>query len=124
MEVNLDPSIPVIESEERAFKQLVYHLIINSMNRSATGDMIKISAHRDDQHFTFSVSDSGGEVTEEIRPQPVESVSEKEAVETMAPPLLGLPLCATLAERLGASLSVDRDDQGTHFIVRMPLLRS
>jgi signal transduction histidine kinase len=124
LEVDLDESLPVIETEERAFKQLIYHLVVNSMNRSTSGEAVRISAGRDDDHLVLSVSDSGGAVTEEMQPQPVPTVSDQEATERLAPPLLGLPLCATLAEKLGASLSADGDEDGTHFTIRMPLLRS
>lgn len=124
LKFELDDSLPVIETEERAFKQLVYHLILNSIRRSDPGDTVRIVARRDDGHMIISVSDSGGPINEEIRPQPDPSVSEKEAAEALAPPLLGLPLSATLAERLGASLSIDSDEEGMHFIVTMPLLRS
>ncbi len=124
LELELDESLPVVELEERAFKQLVYHLIVNSMSRSAAGDSIRIAARRDDDQMVLSVTDSGEEVTEDIRPQPMPSVPEHDAAETLAPPLLGLRLCATLAERLGASLSTEFDEEGARFVVRMPLLRS
>jgi signal transduction histidine kinase len=124
MEVDLDESLPVIETEERTFKQLIYHLFLNSMNRSTPGDTVRIFAGREDDELVISVSDSGGEVKQSTRPQPVPSVSENEATKTLAPPLLGLPLCATLAEKLGASLSTRRDGDDIRFVVSMPLLRS
>lgn len=124
MEVVLDESIPVIESEERAFKQLIYHLILNGIDRGEPGSKVRVVAERDDDYFVFSVTDSGPEVVEEIRPRPAPPVTEKEATETLAPPLLGLPLCATLAERLGATLTTASDSDGVHFVVKLPLLRS
>ncbi|MFW5867448.1 MAG: sensor histidine kinase [Armatimonadota bacterium] len=124
LELDLDESLPVLEIEERAFKQLVYHLIVNSMSRSAAGDTIRIAARRDDGQMVLSVSDSGEAVTEDVRPQPMPSVAEHDAAETLAPPLLGLRLCATLAERLGGNFSTESDEDGTRLIVRLPLLRS
>ncbi len=121
--LDLDESLPMIESEERAFKQLVYHLILHSLKRSAAGDTIRIAARREGDQLLLSVSDSGGEITEDVRPQPVPSVSEDDVTRTLAPPLLGLPLCATLAERLGASLTTESDEDGAQVIITMPLLR-
>jgi signal transduction histidine kinase len=124
LDVDLDESLPTVEIEERAFKQLVYHLIVNSIDRSNPGDRVRIVARRDDDQMVLSVADSGDEVTEDIQPEPIPSISERDAVETLAPPLMGLRLCATLAERLGASLSTESDGEGTRFVVRMLLLRS
>jgi len=124
LDVDLDESLPAVEIEERAFKQLVYHLIVNSIDRSNPGDRVRIVARRDDDQMVLSVADSGDEVTEDIQPEPIPSISERDAVETLAPPLMGLRLCATLAERLGASLSTESDGEGTRFVVRMLLLRS
>ncbi|MBD3292510.1 MAG: hypothetical protein GF393_06270 [Armatimonadia bacterium] len=124
IEVDLDDTIPIIETEERAFKQLVYHLILNGMRRTEAGGVVRVRACREDEHLVVTVADSGPDVLEDVRPQPAPSLSEKEATETLAPPLLGLPLCATLADRLGATLSTDTDAEGVRFIVSMPLLRS
>lgn len=121
LEVTLDEDIPVIESEERAFKQLVYHLILNSMDRSEPESIVRIRAECVDDVLIFSVSDSGPEYNAEIPPEHAPPAAESEAVEALAPPLLGLPLCATLAERLGADLTTTADADGVHFIVRMPL---
>ncbi|MFW5866542.1 MAG: sensor histidine kinase [Armatimonadota bacterium] len=123
MELDLDESLPVIESEERAFKQLVYHLMLNGMSRSTPGDTVRVSARRDGDNLVLAVADSGGEIAQDMQPRPVPATSEEEAAATLAPPLLGLPLCATLAERLGATLSTQVDEKTVQFIVRMPLLR-
>lgn len=124
LEVDLGDSMPVIETEERTFKQLVYHLILNGMNRSDPGKTVRVEVGREDDDLVFSVIDSGPENLEDIRPEPTPQLSETEPTDALAPPLLGLPLCATLAEKIGATLTSDVDDSGVHFIVRMPLLRS
>lgn len=124
MEVNLEPDVPVVDCEERPFKQLIYHLILNSMDRSEPGGVVRLAAYREGDDLVFRVSDSGPGVTELTRPRPAQPVSEEEARETLAPPLVGLPLCLALAERLGASLVTTTDQEGVHFTVRMPLSRS
>jgi len=121
LEVKLDHDLPAVQSEERAFKQLTYHLILNSMDRSEAGGIVTVAVGRSGNGCVrLSVTDSGREVTEPIRPEPFEAGSEEEAYRTLAPPLVGLPLCATLAERLGAALTTHADEDGVHFVVELP----
>ncbi len=124
VEMNVEPGLPEISTEERAFKQLVYHLLLSSMDRSQPGGAVRIAARQDGEELVLTVTDSGPELTEPIRVGRVPSVSDDAARDTLAPPLLGLPLCAFLAERLGSTLTVSTDQDGVHFEVRLPRERS
>lgn len=121
LQLRVDEGLPAIESEERSFKQIVYHLMLNSMDRSDPGGLIQIAASENtDRELVVTVTDTGPEVTEPIHARAFEASSEEEAHRTLAPPLLGLPLCATLAERLGGSLTTHADSEGVHFVVTLP----
>jgi signal transduction histidine kinase len=122
LEVDIASDVPAIQSEERTFKQLVYHLILNSMDRSEPGGLVAVSVGPNGSNAVeLVVTDAGGEVTEPIAPQPFEAESEERAHRTLAPPLLGLPLCATLAERLRTTLTTHTDRDGVHFRVELPI---
>jgi signal transduction histidine kinase len=120
MDVTFEEGLPDVETDERAFKQIIYHLILNSMDRSEQGGIVHVNACREDDDLVITISDSGPEVTADIRPRPTPPASD-DALDALAPPLMGLPLCATLAERIGVSLSISADADGTHFSIRMPL---
>ncbi len=120
LEMKVEPGLPAIVTEERAFKQLVYHLILSSMDRSEPGGAVRIAARDEGDELVLTVTDSGPEISEPIRPGHVPDVSDEGARDTLAPPLLGLPLCAFLAERLGSTLTVATDQEGVHFGVKLP----
>jgi signal transduction histidine kinase len=124
LSVDVQDDMPVLETEERAFKQLVYHLMLNGMDRSEAGDTVTVNARCENEHLTLSVADRGSAVTAEITPRPVPEMSEEDAADTLAPPVLGIPLCATLAERLGGTLTVDAEAEEVRFVLKMPVFRS
>ena len=120
LETQVEPGLPQIETEERAFKQLIYHLLLSSMDRSQPGSVVRIAARQDGDRLALTVTDSGTELSEPVQAGRVPVVSTDHARDTLAPPLLGLPLCAYLAERLGSPLTVSTDQEGVHFEVRLP----
>ncbi len=120
LDVDIPDQLPTLETDEKAFKQLTYHLILSSLDRSEPGAAVRVSASSSAENkLVIRVTDSGPEYTRPIVPEPFETVPEDDADDNLAPPLLGIPLCATLAERIGASLTTCADSDGTHFVVEI-----
>lgn len=121
LEVHTAPDLPTIEVAERPFKQLLYHLMLNAIDRSDIGDVVSVEAVCDEE-FTVTVTDRGPEpAAADLEPREMAGPREEQAQEVLAPALLGLPLCATLAAQLGGRLTVRSDAEGHHFIFTMPL---
>lgn len=108
-----------VEAEERILKQLAYHLVLNSLDRSKAGDMVSVIAEASDR-FILEVTDAGPMVRRQPEPLRVPT-AEGDAEDQLAPPVVGLTLCATLAERLGGHLYVSSDAEGVHFCFEKPL---
>ncbi|HCA45867.1 MAG TPA: hypothetical protein DEP45_00540 [Armatimonadetes bacterium] len=123
LELNLQPGLEPITLEERAFKQLAYHLILNSMDRSSSGGTVRVWARREGADLLLIISDSGVEMRGDIPPQPLPELSATHTENAPAPPFLGLPLCAYLAGRLGGTLTAETGDEGVHFTARLPYER-
>lgn len=107
--------VPSVEAPEALFKQLLYHLMLNSIDRSEEGDTVSVVGTGGD-YLTIEVSDIGPMVEDQPRPVNLPVLSENEAMRMSTPPVVGLPLCATLAERLGGRLYVSSDAEGVHFV--------
>ncbi len=121
VETRTPEDLPTIEVAERAFKQVIYHLMLHSIDRSGPGDLVIVEAAHDSA-LTIAVTDWGPEPdADEAAPRDEVSFGEDEAREALAPPLLGLPLCATRAARLGGCLRIHHDTEGCHFTFEIPL---
>ncbi len=120
LNIELSDALPRIRTFEPLLKQLIYHLILNSINRSRSGEEISVLSAGNGR-LTVEVSDSGPMVSIPPRPAPTTLPSKDEAGESVAPPVPGLPLCATLAERLRGDLYVSSDAEGVHFVFEVEL---
>lgn len=122
LEVRLTENMPKIKTYERFFKQAVYHLILNSIERSSPGDMVTVEVTVDDA-LRIIVTDAGPEPLEIPSGPPKLTEAATAPIENeLAPPLaVGLPLCVELTARLGGSLQVSSDEQGSHFTLELPL---
>jgi len=121
LEVHLTEELPKIRTYERSFKQAVYHLILNSLNRSSRGDLVTVEVTAEDV-LRIVVTDSGPEPSEMLALSQQFVETERSQIEDeLAPPAVGLPLCVALTARLGGELRVASDEQGSHFILELPL---
>ncbi len=118
--LDVEPGLEPIVVEERTFKQLAYHLILNSMNRSSAGGVVRVAARQEGDDLLLTISDTGVEMRGAIPPEALPELPEGYSETALAPPLLGLPLCSYLAGRVGGTLSAETDDEGVHFAVRLP----
>ena len=109
-----------ILTNESLFKSILNALLDNAIKNTTNGQIV-IKADRDDeQMITLTVEDTGCGIpaaeAEHIFERFVKLDTFKEGIG------LGLPLCRTLADKLGGSVSLDTSYQkGARFIVRLPI---
>ena len=109
-----------ILTNESLFKSILNALLDNAIKNTTNGQIV-IKADRDDeQMITLTVEDTGCGIpaaeAEHIFERFVKLDTFKEGIG------LGLPLCRTLADKLGGSVKLDTAYQkGARFIVRLPI---
>ena len=109
-----------ILTNESLLKSILNALLDNAIKNTTNGQIV-IKADRDDeQMITLTVEDTGCGIpaaeAEHIFERFVKLDTFKEGIG------LGLPLCRTLADKLGGSVSLDTSYQkGARFIVRLPI---
>ncbi len=115
--------LPTIVAPEKTLKQLLYHLILHAIRRSKPGETVIVSAELDETEevLEVTIADHGEPVAPDLLvPQEI-AVSEQEAQDALAPPLLGLPLCATLAANMGGKLTTITGGEMTRVVFALPL---
>ncbi len=121
MRVRIDGQLPPMQVRERPFKQVLYHLMLHSIERSGPGDTVMITAEAD-ALLTITVTDSGPVLAEgEIVAESLPELDDERASEELGPPMLGLPLCAALAASFGGRIIARSDAQGSHFALEVPV---
>jgi len=119
--VDVPEPLPPIQVRERPFKQVLYHLMLHGLDRSGPGDTVMVSAWADGV-LTITVTDSGPAPPEgEIAGEGLPELTAEQAREQLAPPMLGLPLCAALAASFGGRIVARSDAEGSHFALEMPI---
>ena len=109
-----------IQTNESLLKSILNALLDNAIKNTTNGQIV-IKADRDDeQMLTLAVEDTGCGIpaaeAEHIFERFVKLDTFKEGIG------LGLPLCRTLADKLGGSVKLDTTYQkGARFIVRLPI---
>ena len=109
-----------ILTNESLLKSILNALLDNAIKNTTNGQIV-IKADRDDeQMLTLAVEDTGCGIpaaeAEHIFERFVKLDTFKEGIG------LGLPLCRTLADKLGGSVKLDTSYQkGARFIVRLPI---
>ena len=108
-----------ILTNENMLKSIVKALIDNAAKNTDKGS-ITLKTQADEQHLTLTVEDTGCG----IPPQEAEHIFERFVkLDTFKEGIgLGLPLCRSLAEKLGGSVRLDTSYQGgARFVVTIPL---
>ena len=121
LEVNLVPELPRIAADERRFKQLIYHLVLKALDRSAPGDTVFVEAAPSwGGSVRLSVTNSGPALSEAERgrsPLPGRPRPRRAApsARRAGPEPVRQP-----GDEMNGELMVSTDAQGTHFVVEIP----
>jgi signal transduction histidine kinase len=124
VELNLDPSVDLVEGDERRIRQVVFNLLSNAVKFTPNGGRIDVSAARVDGEVRVAVTDTGLGIAPEDRERIFEEFQQAQTVNGERPEGtgLGLALSRTLVELHGGRLWVDSDvGKGSTFTFTLPL---
>jgi signal transduction histidine kinase len=126
--IGIRSGMPPIHADPTRIRQILINLIGNAVKFTPAGGRVEIRAglSEEDGGAVLQVIDSGIGMAPEDIPRALEPFCQLENTYTrrFGGTGLGLPLCKTLAERHGGSLSIDsRPGFGTTVTVRLPQQR-
>jgi len=116
-ELDLPPALPPSPSPE--LDEVFCNLIKNAVDAMPGGGMVMISARADNGRVTFTFSDTGPGIPEEIRDKIFEPffTTKPEGAGTG----LGLAICRDILARLGGSIILEPSSRGACFRINLPL---
>ncbi len=102
---SMQDDLPTVTTDERTFKQLVYHLLLGAVDRSNAGETVQLSVATIEDAVEVRVTSIG----QALSPDDIATLdSPPERLPIGAeglPAVLGMKLCAGLAAHLGVALS-------------------
>jgi signal transduction histidine kinase len=125
LDVQLEPGLPVLSTDERRVSQVLLNLVDNAIKYTPGGGHVELRAARSGDGVAFAVSDTGIGIPDEFKDalfRPFSRVPGAAPQRGQASSGLGLALSRQILDALGASISVaDRPGGGTVFTVQLPL---
>lgn len=122
----IGPGLPDIHADRRSVKQVVLNLLSNAVKFSRSGGTVVISAGRDADGLTLSVSDTGIGISHEHLPHITEPFWQADDSRTRRyeGTGLGLAISKRLMELHGGAIRVESTkDAGTMVELRFPKIR-
>ncbi|HET9149815.1 MAG TPA: ATP-binding protein [Alphaproteobacteria bacterium] len=118
-----DPDIGSMIGDERRLKQALFNLISNAIQYTPTGGRIALSARREADAVSFSVTDTGIGISPEDRERVFEKFERTVGGRLRAPGLgLGLSLVKSFIALHGGDIALDSaPGKGTTVVCRLPL---
>jgi signal transduction histidine kinase len=117
-----DPSVGLMEGDERKVKQILFNLLSNAVKFTPGGGRVTLAATADDGHVEISVRDTGVGISAEDQVRIFEEFTQVGAGATQEGTGLGLALTRRLVELHHGRLSVASEPgAGSTFTVRLPL---
>lgn len=122
LELNVSAELPCVQGNLRNLQQVFTNLILNAIQATPRGGLIRVAAELDDEgsHVRMSVKDSGPGVPVSIRQQIFEPFfSTKEVGKGTG---LGLAVSYSLIKRHGGRIEVRGEEgQGAEFVILLPI---
>ena len=123
IELELDPSIPLIMADGVRLRQLVHNLVRNSIDSIETGGWIKLSTRGVEelgrQYLEFSVEDSGHGIADQI----ADNLFEPYVTTKTTGGGLGLAIVKKIVDEHSGIVWVDKGtNKGARFVVRLPAI--
>jgi signal transduction histidine kinase len=117
-----DPSVGLIEGDERKVKQILFNLLSNAVKFTPGGGRVTLAATADDAQVEISVGDTGVGISAEDQVRIFEEFYQAGPGATQEGTGLGLALTRRLVELHHGRLSVASEPgAGSTFTVRLPL---
>jgi signal transduction histidine kinase/ActR/RegA family two-component response regulator len=110
LDLDVDPAIGDIESDELRFKQVVLNLLSNAVKFSGDGGRVSVCAVREDDEVRVTVADNGIGVAPEDRERIFESFQQAGRARNQSEGTgLGLTLCRRIVELFGGRMWLDSE---------------
>ena len=121
IELNCPPDIGWIEADERRIKQVIFHLVNNSIKFTPPGGVITVGAARDQGSVAIWVSDTGVGIPEDEHHQVFERFHKIEQDTTRGGAGLGLSLVRSFIELHGGRVDLQSmPGEGTKITCYLP----
>ena len=119
VELDLDESLPLIQSDRTQLQQVFLNLMDNSLDAVEQGGRIRVSSSVQGANLVVRVSDTGSGVAPEIAGRIFDPFfTTKEPGQGTG---LGLSVCHSIMQRLGGSLTLETGQgNGAVFLVSIP----
>ena len=110
LDLDVDPAIDDIETDELRFQQVVLNLLSNAVKFSDDGGRVSVRAVRDDDEVRVTVADNGIGVAPEDRERIFESFQQSGRARGQNEGTgLGLTLCRRIVELFGGRMWLDSE---------------
>jgi signal transduction histidine kinase/ActR/RegA family two-component response regulator len=121
--VEIDPSLDVVESDERRFKQVLLNLLSNAVKFTPDGGHVVVRASRAEHRLTVTVSDDGIGIPLEDQERIFESFQQgRRGAWREEGTGLGLTLCRRIVALLGGVMTLQTEvGSGSTFAFTIPL---
>jgi CheY-like chemotaxis protein len=124
----LDPKAGSVTADPDRLQQVVWNLLTNSIKFTPKGGHVQVSLQRTTSHVEITLSDTGSGISPEFLPFVFDRFRQADASSTRVYGGLGLGLSIVrhLTELHGGTVSAysPGKDQGSTFVVRLPLTSS
>jgi signal transduction histidine kinase len=122
MTIATDPSVGLVEADERKVKQIVFNLLSNAVKFTPGGGQVTLAASAADGQVEISVRDTGVGISAEDQERIFEEFYQVGASRTQEGTGLGLALTRRLVELHHGRLSVESEPGvGSTFTITLPL---
>ena len=122
LEVDIDPSVPLVDGDYSQLDQVVTNLLENAARHAPAGSSVRVAARRRDGRVELRVSDQGDGVPAGEREHIFEPFRTGSGSASSG---IGLAICRAVVEAHGGSVRVeDADGGGATFLVELPIHRA
>jgi signal transduction histidine kinase len=124
LELKLDPSVDLVEGDERRIRQVVFNLLSNAVKFTPEGGNIEVSSAREDGEVRIAVKDTGPGIAGEDQERIFEEFQQAHTVDGERPEGtgLGLALSRRLVELHGGRIWVESEvGEGSVFTFTLPI---
>jgi signal transduction histidine kinase len=112
------PKLPPVPGDPGRLQQAILNLVLNALQASARGGVVRIAAEHDGNEVRVIVEDSGPGIPDDVLPR----IFEPFYTTKPGGSGLGLPLVHSIVELHDGSIVVERaDGGGARFVVQLPV---
>ena len=121
----IDPSVDVVEADERRIRQVVFNLLSNAVKFTPAGGSVEVRSAQVDSEVQISIADTGPGIASEDQERIFEEFQQTEVgIEQREGTGLGLALSKRLIELHGGRIWVESaSGEGSTFTFTLPLPR-